>query len=103
MPISLPRQNPDPMMRHYGRSSLPTRAFSAGRVICLVWYASKELTRSASAVNDWAPHRLGRTLCDRPSKNIEGRMAYSQFDQPAEVLCDALAEMANPCPADRCH
>jgi hypothetical protein len=66
------------------------------------------LTRSASVVNDWPSHRLGRTFCDRPSKDIEGRMAYSQFDQPAEVLSGALAETENPsgpasCPAERCH
>jgi hypothetical protein len=45
-------------------------------------------------VNDWPSHRLGRTFCDRPSKDIEGRMAYSQLDQPAEVRCGSSPRRA---------
>jgi hypothetical protein len=77
------------------------RAFFGRRAICLVWYASKELTRSASAVNDWASHRLGRTFCDRPSKDIEGRMAYSQLDRPTEVLCGSPRRDGKTCRASR--
>jgi len=54
------------------------------------------LTRSPSAIIYQGSHRLGRIPATARSKDIEGRMAYSQIAQLAEALCGSLGEEKNP-------
>jgi hypothetical protein len=58
---------------------------------------SKQLTRSAAALN--IAHRIGSAAFSRPPvpKSIEGRMAYLRTLQPEEMISGDLGKKAVGC------
>jgi len=92
----------------YVRSNRPTRGFSGGRLIRLVWDASKELTLPASAV------RLLRIASARPHssdgpfqghRGTDGVFSARPTRGPPWFPCRDGKPVGPPasCPAGRCH